>query len=716
MRPPPIKDINIYMILLMISRAKGQAHSMRCAVEQEVQIPMKLTANGRKNMKNRISTILAAILFLALMTSCGGGGGSVGSGGGAVAPPVSLVSIEVTAVEPVIALGTTTQLKATGIYSDNSKQDLTSSVEWHSSDDAVVTVSHGLAKSVRRGSAVIGAASGSISGSISGSGTLTVTDATLVSIQVTPVNPAAALGTTKQFTATGIFSDNSVQNLTEQVDWSTSDGSVASVSNTAGSRGLATPAGIGATTVSATLDGVTGSTDFTVTEAVLVSIQVTPSNPSIPKGMTRQLSATGIYSDHSTQDLTRQATWGSSDPSVASVSNAAGANGLAAALAVGPAAVSAALDGVTGSTDFTVSEAALVSIQITPENPSLPKGTTRQLTATGIYSDHSTQDLTKQVTWCASDPSVASVSNADGSDGLATALAVGTTTVSAALGAVSGTTALEVTAAALVSIEVSPADPSLAKGTTRQLIATGTYTDNSTQDLTKQVTWNVIDPSVASVSNAAGTNGLITALAVGSATVSATLGSVFGTTTLNVTAAVLVSIVVDPHDAVTVIGVTRQCTASGVYSDSTVQDLTQQVTWSSSVKSVATISNAAGSKGLATPAKAGSTTISAILGGISGSTTLTVSNATLVSITVTPAGPSIQSGKTLQFTATGHYSNGMTLDITKAATWKSSSTKVAKISNAIADRGLATAVKKGQATITATLSKKSGTATLTVSQ
>jgi len=674
------------------------------------------TVWGQQNMKNRISTILLSILLLVLMSSCGGGGGTGSVGGGASAPSVSLVSIEVTPAEPVIALGTTTQLKATGIYSDNSKQDLTPAVEWHSSDDAVVTVSHGLARSVGRGSAVIGAASGSVSGSISGSGTLTVTDATLVSIQVTPVNPAAALGTTRQFTATGIFSDNSVQNLTEQVDWSTSSGSVASVSNTAGSRGLATPAGIGASNVSAALDGVMGSTDFTVTEAVLVSIQVTPSNPSIPKGMTLQLSATGIYSDHSTQDLTKQVTWSSSAASVAAVSNAADSMGLATSFEMGSTAISTTLDSVTGSTDFTVTEAALVSIQVAPDNPNLPKGTTRQLTATGIYTDNSTQDLTKQVTWGASDPSVASVSNADGSDGLATALAVGSATVSAALGMVSGTTALEVTAAALVAIEVSPADPGLAKGTTRQLTATGTYTDNTTQDLTKQVTWTVIDPSVAAVSNAADTNGLITALAVGSATVSATLGSVFGTTTLNVTAAVMVSIEVDPYSASTVVGVTRQFTASGVYSDGTVQDLTQQVTWSTSVKSVATISNAAGSKGLATPVKVGSTTISATLCSMSGSTTLTVSNATLVSVTVTPAGPSIQSGKTVQFTATGHYSNGMTLDITKAATWKSSSTKVAKISNAKADRGLATGVKIGKVTITATLSSKSGTTTLTVSE
>ncbi len=666
------------------------------------------TKSGQRNMTIRVSATLLSIVFLALMSSCGGGGGEGSVGTGASAP--SLVSIEVNPAAPVIALGTEAQLTATGIYSDSSKKDLTSSVEWYSSDETVVTVNRGLARSVARGSAVVGVQSGKVAGSRP----LTVTDASLVSIQVTPANPEAPLGTTRQFTATGVFSDESVQNLTEQVIWEAADGAVASVSNEAGSRGLAAPAGVGSTSVSATFDGVTGATGFTVTEAVLVSIQVTPAHPSAPKGTTLQLTATGVYSDHSTQDLTKQVTWGSSDPSAASVSNAAGSNGLAAALAVGPATVGAALDGVKGSTDLTVTEAALVSIHITPANPSLAKGTTLQLTATGAYTDDTARDLTKDVTWGASDPSAASVSNAEGSDGLATALAVGSTSVSATLGSVSGATALEVTAAALVSIDVSPADLSLAKGTTRQLTATGAYTDGSTQDITTQATWSVSDPSVASVSNAAGANGLAKALAVGSATVRATLGPVSGTATLGVTAAVLVSVVVDPHDAVTVVGVTRQFTASGVYSDSTVQDLTSQVTWGTSNKKVATVSNAADSRGLATPVRVGSAVISAALGGVSGGTTLTVSKASLVTVTVTPVGPSVQVGKTVPFTATGNYSDGMTLDITKSATWKSSSTKVAKVSNAKKDRGLATGIKKGKATVTATLSKISGAAALVV--
>ncbi|MCU0554767.1 MAG: Ig-like domain-containing protein, partial [Syntrophales bacterium] len=114
-------------------------------------------------MKTRFSATLLSIAFLALMTSCGGGGEGGNIGVGASAP--SLVSIEVTPADPVIALGTEIQLKATGIYSDKSKKDLTSTVDWRSSDDAVADVAHGRAKSRARGASVIVASSAGVSGS-----------------------------------------------------------------------------------------------------------------------------------------------------------------------------------------------------------------------------------------------------------------------------------------------------------------------------------------------------------------------------------------------------------------------------------------------------------------------------------------------------------------------------------------------------------------------
>ncbi len=237
------------------------------------------------------------------------------------------------------------------------------------------------------------------------------------------------------------------------------------MSDAGGSKGLATAVGAGSTPVSATFDGVTGVTTLTVTEATLASIEVTPANPSIADGTTVELTATGVYSDDSTQDLTTQVTWASSDGAVATVSDAGDSKGLATAVGAGSTPVSATFDGVTGVTTLTVTEATLASIEVTPANPSIADGTTVELTATGVYSDDSTQDLTEQVTWASSNDEVATMSNAD-PKGLATAVDPGSATVSAIFDGVTGDTTLTVTNATLVSIEVTPANASIADGTT----------------------------------------------------------------------------------------------------------------------------------------------------------------------------------------------------------------------------------------------------------
>jgi uncharacterized protein YjdB len=121
---------------------------------------------------------------------------------------------------------------------------------------------------------------------------------------------------------------------------------------------------------------------------------------------------------------------------------------------------------------------------------------------------------------------------------------------------------------------------------------------------------------------------------------------------------------------------------------------------------VATIS----STGLATAKGPGTATIQAASGQATGSTTLTVTNPTLVSISVTPATVSTTVGTIQQFTATGTYSNGSTQNLTTSVTWSSSSTSVATI----ASTGLATAKGAGSTTIQATSGAISGSSTLTV--
>jgi hypothetical protein len=517
----------------------------------------------------------------------------------------------------------------------------------------------------------------------------------LVSIAVTPGNPTIAKGLTQAFTATGTYSDASTQNLTASVTW----GSTATAVATIDATGLATAVGTGTTTISATLGAVSGSTTLSVGPPALVSIAVTPANPTIAKGLTQPFTATGTYTDLSTQNLTASVTWGSTATAVATID----ATGLATAVGTGTTTISATLGAVSGSTTLTVGPATLVSIGVSPTFPQIAKGTSQQFTATGTYTDGSTQDLTASMTWGSSSTSVATIVA-----GKAQGVGAGTTTITATSGALSDSTTLTVTAATLTSIAVTPVDPTIAKGTTVQFSAIGTYSDGSTQDLTTQVTWSSSSTATASIT----AGGFATGVGAGTSTIKAQRGSASDTSVLTVTAATLSSIAVTPTTATIAKGTTQQYTAIGTYSDTSTQDITALVAWSSGTTTVATI--AAG--GLATGAGAGTSTISASLSGVnSNNATLTVTAATVVSIAITPANPSVAIGYKLQLHATATFSDTTTQDVTSLAIWSSSKSSVVSVSNAAGSKGLVSAKAAGAATITATFGGKSGTTSVTAS-
>ena len=122
-------------------------------------------------------------------------------------------------------------------------------------------------------------------------------------------------------------------------------------------------------TISAAFAGVTGSTGLTVTAPVLTSIAVTPINTNLLTGTTEQFTATGTLSNNTTEDLTSQVTWASSDTTWATINT----TGLATAVSAGPVTISAVFHGVTGSTGLTVVNPAptLTQAAVTGEQPVL---------------------------------------------------------------------------------------------------------------------------------------------------------------------------------------------------------------------------------------------------------------------------------------------------------------------------------------------------------
>ncbi|WP_242356397.1 Ig-like domain-containing protein [Anaeromyxobacter sp. SG64] len=163
----------------------------------------------------------------------------------------------------------------------------------------------------------------------------------------------------------------------------------------------------------------------------------------------------------------------------------------------------------------------LAGIQVQPASAgvvSVLVGESVRLAAVGTYSDGTTRDVTAEVVWSSAAPEIVAVSNAAADAGLATSASVGTSEVTATepMSGVTGRVTVEVVPP-IVSLAVSPIDPTLLVGTTLQLQADGTLVDDTTADVTATVTWTTSDAAIATVSP----GGLVTAVAVGTATITA---------------------------------------------------------------------------------------------------------------------------------------------------------------------------------------------------
>lgn len=338
-------------------------------------------------------------------------------------PVATLQSLQVNAAETTLAAGFTLQLTASGTYSDNSVQDVTSRVAWSSSDAAVAAVSaSGQVSALAPGNVAFTATLDGISGSAS----LTITGATLTGVQVRPINPSLATASQLQLQALAAFDDQSDLDVTSRAVWATTNGTITA-------EGLLTAGGPGTGTVSASFGGFTGTTNLTVTGATLASIRITPANPLLAPGGRLLLTAVGVYSDGSEQELPR-ATWTTSNPASVTVDP----TGLLQGVALGSSVITAQLNGISGTTTATVD--GLVSLSVLPANARVATEASLPYTAVGTFSGGGTQDLTRGVHWSSSDPGVASIAQT----GVATGVKTGSTSITAQSGGVSGSTPLTV--------------------------------------------------------------------------------------------------------------------------------------------------------------------------------------------------------------------------------------------------------------------------------
>lgn len=532
------------------------------------------------------------IVLLLMLTGCGSGGTPTREN-----DFTPLTSIEITAVSPAIAEGTSTKITAMGNFSGLFTRDITSKVVWTSSrpDVADFTKAKDHVTSKTAGVATLTATLGNVTASYN----LTVTTATIVDMTITPDSPSVPNGQTQPFKATGTFSDTTTQDMTFDAKWSSSIPAVATVSDVVSSKGLATALSLGSTSISASFGGKSKSTTLTVITPILQSIVVTTDNSTILSLSKAVFKATGTYSDGSTADITTQVSWSSSQPAIATIDSTSGA---AKTLAPGTAQISATLGDVSGTTNLKVTGGKLTAIAVSAVNPlpltnpdNLVQGTLAQITATGTFDNGTKRDITGAVDWSVANTAIATVTAPAGNVAFVKTLAVTSTptTVSAKSGSVTGVTNLTVTNPTLQTITIDPASLDLAVGSSGRFKVTGTFSDNTKQDLTASAFWSTSATTTATVVNTADntdlSKGRISGIAASTTpiTITAAYGSLPPpTVTVTVNPRTVESLTINGLPSSFAPGTQAQLTLIAKFTDNSTQDVTEDAAWTIDNKNV----------------------------------------------------------------------------------------------------------------------------------
>lgn len=380
-------------------------------------------------------------------------------------------------------------------------------------------------------------------------------------IDVSPSSIAITVGETRAVTAQA-FGNNDERLNGRRIFWASQNATVASVSQS----GIITGVGSGNTQIAASAGGKSALVAVSVNARPVSLVRIVPPTPSVQAGRTVTLAAEAVDASGA-EVVGRPVSWTSSNPNVASVSNA----GVVTGVATGQATITATVDGINGTAVVTVSAVPASSVTIVPDNGSVEQGEALQLSA--VARDAQGNTLTgKNATWSSSDEAIATVS----STGRVVGISEGSFTITARIDGVSGTGSYSVTKIPVGVVQVSPQGSTIAVGQTQPMTVSLFAADGTTPLAVtgRTVSWQSSAPSVATVN----LNGAVTGVAVGATTITATVEGISGTSTVNVTVVPIASIMLTPDPATVEEGSTLALLATVTGTNGTVL-VGRQLTW-----------------------------------------------------------------------------------------------------------------------------------------
>lgn len=512
----------------------------------------------------------------------------------------------------------------------------------------------------------------------------TVESDTVATVEITPPTASVQAGAVVTLRARALDTDGAVVNV-GAVAWSSSNTSLATVS----SSGVVTTRAPGEVRIAASVLGKSAVATVTIAARDVASVVVTPASLSMRVGLTTPLQVQTLDADGAS--LTgRTVTWTSGNPSVATVNS----QGVVTALSPGAATITATSEERTGQAAVTVTLPPVQTITVSPSRDTIAVGTERAHAAELRDADGKVLSG-RVVAWSSSNNSIAAVS----SNGIVTGIAPGTTTITASSEGRAGTAIVVVLERLASSVTLTPRSATLIVGATQALDAQ--ITDAGGNLLTgRPIAFVSSAPAVASVS----ASGVVSALAPGTARITATSEGKVGTADFQVIAVPVTSVTITPPTATLLPGATEQLTATARSASGAV--LTgRAVTWTSGSPSVVTVTTG----GLVSAVGQGVALVLATIDGVSASATITVGLPPIETMTVTPLNPEIAVLGTVQLVATPRDANNAVLQ-GRTIAWSSEDENIAFVSSS----GLVVGFRLGTVRITATAEGVSASTLVTV--
>ncbi|KGJ97652.1 beta strand repeat-containing protein [Colwellia psychrerythraea] len=618
-------------------------------------------------------------------------------------------SLLITPASTTLPAGTSQQYNAYLTTTDNAVIDVTASSTWTVVDASIASIDVNAWLTANTiGDTQVQASIVHEGITLSNTAALSVNNAVLSSLVISPENGKFPVGKIGVYRAAAYFSDGSVIDVTREASWQVADETIGSIVGSGIFAGDSIALSPGKTTISASLLSVSDSTNVEVSTAEIKAISLSPQNATTPVGTAINYQAFAFYSDGSKRDITQFGAWSSSKPSVAAINFVGAQSGQATAFVVGTTDITITFDGITKSTSLTVSDAIVTKLQISPLDPSVPVGIEGQFTAIAYYSDNTTADVTTTTNWLVDDYTVAAVIPTGEFSGYAKALSQGTTQLTASYQGQSSSTLITVSPAILESLSLSPTQVTIPVGTTQQYQLFGVFSDGSNHDLTLFASYQSSKPIIASID--------VTALAsahlisTNSVAITAAYNGIQTTASLSVAAGVLEYITLEPADQSIPVGHKARLEARAFYTGGINKDITDLATWSVDDGDIASVDNTQADAGSVLGISEGIVTITATFEGEQAAGITTVTAAVLESVTITPISETIAAGLTQQYRLFAIFSDHTSREVTLVSDWQSAEPKAASIDS----NGLATTYQEWQTMITGTYQGLSASSNLTI--